>query len=54
MRGRQTDEPLGGAASPVLNLPGKSEIVFTTDAAGKVGGLTLIQEQQELQAKKVR
>jgi CubicO group peptidase (beta-lactamase class C family) len=31
-----------------------SEIAFTTNVAGEVTGLTLIQEQQELQAKKVR
>lgn len=34
VRGRLIDEPLGGAASPVLSLPGKSEIVFGA-AAGR-------------------
>ncbi len=31
-----------------------SDIAFTTNASGEVSGLTLTQEQQELQAKKVR
>lgn len=41
IRGRQIDEPLGGAAAPILNLPGKSELVLAASKGRKLVPLAL-------------
>jgi uncharacterized protein (AIM24 family) len=41
VRGRVTDEPLGGAASPIVDLPGKSELLLAAAAGQKLVPLAL-------------
>lgn len=44
VRGRITEEPLGGAASPLLDLPGKSELVLGAPEGHKLVALALADE----------
>lgn len=44
VRGRITDEPLGGPASPVLDIPGRSELVIAPAAQRKLHLLALGEE----------
>jgi uncharacterized protein (AIM24 family) len=44
VRGRVTDEPLGGPASPIIDLPGKSELCLAAGERCQLAPLALSEE----------